>query len=139
MYSAIQLKNSADKLHIYSFQQLKNQIDDSSAFKKELIKLHCLLQHPGCKPLYNLIKKQLSVKKLFLLISEVSKNCIKCQINKYNRIRYLKISGFLYSENKNETVSSDISIPFVYYKDDFKKNFTFAHSQIFAQDIQKLL
>ncbi|KAG0439940.1 hypothetical protein DMUE_2101 [Dictyocoela muelleri] len=116
------IKNSADKLFIDSFQQLKNKIDDSSAFKEELIKLHCHLQHPGRKSLCNLIKKQISEKKLFLLISELSKNCIKCRGNKYNKYDIQKYLDF-YILKRKMRLFIDISGLFVYYKDDFKRKF----------------
>ncbi|KAG0435963.1 hypothetical protein DMUE_4455, partial [Dictyocoela muelleri] len=67
--------------------------------------------------------QDIKLKGLYKKISQISKECQCCQINKQNTIKYCKLKGSLYSENKLEIISSDISGHFVFYSSKVKMKF----------------
>ncbi|KAG0441316.1 hypothetical protein DMUE_1134, partial [Dictyocoela muelleri] len=74
-------------------------------------KLHEDLAHPGSKRLYHTVNKYVYAKNLKRIIEKITSECLKCQKNKENPIKFRKHTGFIFSSKPFEMISSDILGP----------------------------
>lgn len=86
-------------------------IIDKSLIKKVISKLHEDLAHPGSKRLYHTVNRYVYGKNLKGIIEELTSECLECQKNKESSVKYGTHTGYLFSSEPFETISSDILGP----------------------------
>lgn len=87
--------------------------------------LHIKLIHPGKNKMLYTIIPYFNINKINKLISNISKICNECKINKKTTKKYGKIKGNISADNPCETLSSDILGPLKTKHFNTKTSFTY--------------